>query len=140
MYLLAWDLDRDDWRVFRADRVTPRIPTGPRFVPREIADPVAFLAARFKGSAGADRWPCEGSAVLAAPAADVVPFAGDGTVEPLGDDRCRVRLGAWSWPGLAALLARFDTDITDASPDALRAAFAGLASRAAAAAGAKIGG
>ena len=34
-YLLAWDLARGDWRTFRADRIQPRIPTGPRFVPRE---------------------------------------------------------------------------------------------------------
>jgi predicted DNA-binding transcriptional regulator YafY len=35
-YLLAWDLDRGDWRTFRADRMRPRIPTGPRFAPREL--------------------------------------------------------------------------------------------------------
>ena len=35
-YLLAWDLDRDDWRTFRVDRITPRTPTGPRFTPREL--------------------------------------------------------------------------------------------------------
>ncbi|TQM38041.1 helix-turn-helix transcriptional regulator [Pseudonocardia cypriaca] len=35
-YLLAWDLDRADWRTFRVDRLHPRIPTGPRFVPREL--------------------------------------------------------------------------------------------------------
>jgi predicted DNA-binding transcriptional regulator YafY len=35
-YLLAWDLDRGDWRTFRVDRIRPRIPTGPRFVPREL--------------------------------------------------------------------------------------------------------
>ncbi|MGW4798330.1 helix-turn-helix transcriptional regulator, partial [Nonomuraea sp. NPDC004297] len=29
-YLVAWDLDRDDWRIFRADRITPRTPNGPR--------------------------------------------------------------------------------------------------------------
>ncbi|MEU9835584.1 YafY family protein [Streptosporangium sp. NPDC048047] len=34
-YLLAWDVRRDDWRVFRADRITPRTPQGPRFSPRE---------------------------------------------------------------------------------------------------------
>ena len=33
-YLLAWDVERGDWRTFRADRVTPRVPTGPRFVHR----------------------------------------------------------------------------------------------------------
>src|SRR4051812_18191991 len=35
-YLVAWDLDRGDWRTFRVDRISPRIPTGPRFVPREL--------------------------------------------------------------------------------------------------------
>ena len=34
-YLVAWDLDRDDWRTFRADRIVPRTPAGPRFTPRE---------------------------------------------------------------------------------------------------------
>ncbi len=38
-YLVAWDVDRGDWRTFRADRITPRIPTGPRFAPREPPDP-----------------------------------------------------------------------------------------------------
>lgn len=33
-YLVAWDLERDDWRIFRADRIMSRSPTGPRFVPR----------------------------------------------------------------------------------------------------------
>ncbi|WP_161962339.1 helix-turn-helix transcriptional regulator [Nocardioides speluncae] len=35
-YLVAYDLDRADWRTFRVDRLTPRIPTGPRFTPREL--------------------------------------------------------------------------------------------------------
>ena len=37
-YLVAWDLDRDDWRTFRVDRLEPRIPTGPRFTPRDVPD------------------------------------------------------------------------------------------------------
>jgi WYL domain len=37
-YLVAWDVDRDDWRTFRADRIQSRIPTGPRFVPRDPPD------------------------------------------------------------------------------------------------------
>ena len=35
-YLVAWDLAREDWRSFRVDRMEPKIPTGPRFVPREL--------------------------------------------------------------------------------------------------------
>ena len=38
-YLVAWDVDRQDWRTFRVDRLTPRTPTGPRFVPREAPAP-----------------------------------------------------------------------------------------------------
>ncbi|MEV7418623.1 YafY family protein [Streptomyces sp. NPDC089919] len=33
-YLVAWDVDRADWRTFRADRIEPRPPHGPRFAPR----------------------------------------------------------------------------------------------------------
>ncbi|WP_327205486.1 MULTISPECIES: helix-turn-helix transcriptional regulator [unclassified Rathayibacter] len=29
-YLVGWDLDRDDWRVSRADRLAPRTPRGAR--------------------------------------------------------------------------------------------------------------
>jgi WYL domain-containing protein len=43
-YLLGWDVDRRDWRTFRADRIRPRLPTGPRFTPREPPeDPVAHV-------------------------------------------------------------------------------------------------
>lgn len=37
-YLIAWDLDRNDWRTFRLDRLAPVIPTGPRFTPREVPE------------------------------------------------------------------------------------------------------
>ncbi|PTU55941.1 transcriptional regulator [Sphaerisporangium cinnabarinum] len=51
-YAVAWDVDRDDWRTFRLDRMTPRAPTGPRFVAREVpgGDVGAFVAARFTGA------------------------------------------------------------------------------------------
>jgi predicted DNA-binding transcriptional regulator YafY len=135
-YLVAWDLDRDDWRTFRADRITPRTPTGPRFAPREVpgGDVAAFVAGRFRGADGPGAWPCRGEVVLALPAADVIPFAGDAVVEELGSDRCRLVLGSWSWVGLAAALGRFDADIEVVGPDELRHAFARLAHRCAAAA------
>ena len=34
-YLMAYDLERADWRTFRLDRLAPRMPTGPRFAPRQ---------------------------------------------------------------------------------------------------------
>lgn len=130
-YLLAWDLDRDDWRTFRVDRVLPRVPHGPRFREREIpgGDAAAFVAARFKGSQDADAWPCVGEAILSVPARDVLPYIGDGTVEALDDGRCRVILGSWSWIGLAASLGMFDADVEVVGPPELADGVATLARR-----------
>jgi biotin operon repressor len=134
-YLVAWDLDRDDWRIFRADRISPRAPTGPRFVPRGLpAGSVAeFVTGRFRGGSG--DWPCRGEVILDLPAAAVSPHARDGVVEELGPDRCRLTLGSWSWPGLAAAVGRFDAGFEVVGPPELRQACAGLARRYAAASG-----
>ena len=131
-YLLAWDLDRADWRTFRLDRITPRTPLGARFTPRDVpgGDPGAFVAALFRGSRDpGEGWPCRGSVVLAVPASAVAPYVGDAAVEPLDDDRCRVSAGAWSWTGLAASLLRLDADVVEARPRELVDAFAVLATR-----------
>ncbi|MFE2822054.1 helix-turn-helix transcriptional regulator [Streptomyces sp. NPDC059271] len=164
-YLVAWDLDRDDWRTFRADRIDPRTPTGPRFTPREVpgGDVAAFVAGRFRGSKaragvgtdgspgargsteaeGSDGsggsvpfadWPCRGEVLLDLPAAVVSGYASDGVVEELGPGRCRLVLGSWSWAGLAAAVAGFDTEIQVVGPPELADAFARLARRCARAA------
>lgn len=135
-YLVAWDLDRDDWRTFRVDRITPRTPTGPRFTPRALpgGEVAAFVAGRFQGSDGSGGRPCTGEVILGLPASVVSTYTRDGVVEELGPERCRLVLGAWSWPGLAAALCRFDTDIQVVGPAELRDAFALLARRCAVAA------
>ncbi|GLY41928.1 DeoR family transcriptional regulator [Amycolatopsis sp. NBRC 101858] len=130
-YLVAWDLDRADWRTFRVDRMTPRVPNGPRFVPRELpgGDVAAFVADRFSG-----KDECRGEVILDLPANVVSTYAADGVVEELGPDRCRLVLGAWSWVGLAASIGRFDADVEVVGPEELREAFGQLARRYAAAA------
>ncbi|MEU5700701.1 helix-turn-helix transcriptional regulator [Streptomyces aurantiacus] len=139
-YLVAWDLDREDWRTFRADRITPRTPTGPRFTPRELpgGDVAAFVAARFRGADGSGSseasayfgdWPCRGEVILGLPASAVAPFAQDAVVEELGPDRCRLTLGSWSWVGMAAGIGRFDTAIEVVGPAELKDACAQLAGR-----------
>lgn len=144
-YLVAWDLDREDWRVFRADRITPRTPAGPRFTPRELpgGSVAGFVTGRFRGAAdgsggsgsdGSGDWPCRGEVILDLPAADVSRFARDGVVEELGQDRCRLVLGSWSWPALAAAVGMFDAGIEVVGPPELTAAFGRLARRYAAAA------
>jgi predicted DNA-binding transcriptional regulator YafY len=128
-YLVAWDLDRDDWRTFRADRITPRTPTGPRFTPREVpgGDVTTFVAGRFRG--GVSDWPCRGEVILDLPAAIASRYTRDGVVEELGHDRCRIVMGSWSWAGLAAAIGKFDADIEVVGPAELKDAFAHLARR-----------
>jgi predicted DNA-binding transcriptional regulator YafY len=135
-YLVAWDLDRDDWRTFRADRITPRTPTGPRFTPRKLpgGTVAAFVTSRFRGSDGSGDWPCRGEVILDLPAAVVLRYTREGIVEEVGPDRCRLVLGSWSWAGLAAAIGRFDADIEVIGPTELKTAFAHLARRYASAA------
>src|SRR6185437_16783478 len=47
-YLLAFDVDRQDWRTLRVDRLIPRIPNGPRFTPRPLPSPdvAAYVSSR----------------------------------------------------------------------------------------------
>ncbi|MEU4690145.1 WYL domain-containing protein [Actinoplanes sp. NPDC023714] len=124
-YLVAYDLGRHDWRVFRADRLRLRTPNGPRFAPRRVpgGDVGAFVTARFRGVA------CTGTVILALDAAEILPYVGDGVLEELGPGRCRLTLGSWSWMSLAAGFARFDADFDVVEPPELVEAFARLGRR-----------
>ena len=130
-YLLAWDSEADDWRTFRLDRMRPRIPTGPSFTPRPLpaSDAQTYLAARAKGSASEDRWPCVGEIVIALSAREVAPWVSEGQWEELDDGSCHVTVGAWSWVGVLASIARFDAPFTIVGPAELRAAAGMLAGR-----------
>ncbi|MGW5669268.1 helix-turn-helix transcriptional regulator [Micromonospora sp. NPDC003776] len=49
-YLMAWDVDRDDWRTFRLDRMSEMAATTWRFRPREHPDPVAYVQRSVTGA------------------------------------------------------------------------------------------
>jgi predicted DNA-binding transcriptional regulator YafY len=129
--LVAWDLDRDDWRLFRADRITPRTPTGPRFTPRQVpgGDVREYVSARSKGSDLVNAWPCNGKVILDLPASAVVPFAGGGIVESIGPGRSSLEVGSWSWGSLAASFGRFGVDMEVVYPPELADAFRVIAQR-----------
>lgn len=134
-YLVAWDLDRADWRTFRLDRLAPQ-PGGARFTRRPLPAPdaPAFVAARARGATTNDQWPCTGQVVLPLLAREVAPWLGDGTLEELLDGTTRITVGSWSWTGVLARVARFDVPFTIVGPEQLRAAARTLAERLTAAA------
>ncbi|MET3804230.1 putative DNA-binding transcriptional regulator YafY [Nakamurella sp. UYEF19] len=135
-YLVAWDLDRADWRTFRVDRLTPRFGTGPRFDRRELpADDVGhYVTRQFDRGSTRRRWPCQGFVELDAPATLVARWAPEGaTVEETSENTCTLGLGAWSWVGLAALVSTFAADFEVMGPPELAAACVELAERYAAA-------
>ncbi|MCE0537594.1 YafY family transcriptional regulator [Kineosporia rhizophila] len=131
-YLVAWDLERKDWRTFRVDRISLRTPNGPRFAPREVpgGDVARHVLSTFRGSGDSSgNWPCQGTVILDRPTADIAPYIADGIVQEAGPDRCRLTLGAWSWPALAAAIARYDAEIEVVGPAELAEAFTELADR-----------
>ncbi|WP_308113762.1 helix-turn-helix transcriptional regulator [Kineosporia corallincola] len=136
-YLVAYDLERQDWRTFRADRISLRTPNGPRFTPRPLPgdDVSAFVISRFRGSGDSTgAWPCTGTVVLDVDAATLAPYIRDGVLEDAGGPgRCRLTLGSWSWNSLAAAFAGFGAGITEVRPSELTEAFTQLARRCAAA-------
>ncbi|MFY1698411.1 MULTISPECIES: hypothetical protein [unclassified Solwaraspora] len=74
-------------------------------------------------------WPCQGTVILDLPAATVANYTRDGHIEEIGPDRCKLTLGSWSWPSLAAAIARYDADIEVVGPDELSDAFTHLVQR-----------
>jgi predicted DNA-binding transcriptional regulator YafY len=118
-YLIAYDLHRDDWRTFRVDRITPKIPTGPRFTPRELPDEdVAAYVAR-NVSAAAWRY---GARVIVHAPADVVTERINpavGTVEPVDDRTCLLQTGADTIETLGVYLGMLGVDFTVTEPSEL---------------------
>ncbi len=133
-YLVAWDLDRDDWRTFRLDRLRLKAGGAP-FTARPIPTGAAgtFVEARAKGSTDAATWPVHGEFAFPLPPAAVAPWIGDGDLEELPDGGCRVRIGSWSYAGLLSWVLRFDVAFTVIGPPELRAAAGTVAARLAAA-------
>ncbi|MEV4278011.1 helix-turn-helix transcriptional regulator [Actinoplanes xinjiangensis] len=118
-YLVAWDLDRGDWRSFRVDRLTAPEPTGARFRPRELpgGDPVEWLRSRMRTIPS--RY--DVSVVIQIDAATIRGFVGNwGRAEELPEGGCRLRMNVddLGWPVM--VLGVLAVPFTVESPDELR--------------------
>lgn len=109
-YLVGFDMDRSDWRTFRVDRMTPKIPSGPRFAPRRLppGDPSTMVLRGRRDAMFAYR----ADVLVLAAAAVVHPRIPTGVwwVDARDDDSATLHAGAQTAQLLAAYLAAMDLD------------------------------
>ncbi|MFD6399134.1 helix-turn-helix transcriptional regulator [Nocardia sp. NPDC060249] len=130
-YLVGYDLDRQDWRSYRLDRISPKTPTGPRFTARDL--PARDLATFVTRGRMAALWNYTARVIVDAPAETVAARIPSGiwTVEPIDPHTSALEAGAQSPQLLAAYLAAMDLDFhleAGHAPE-LGAAIATLAAR-----------
>ncbi|MFC8598077.1 helix-turn-helix transcriptional regulator [Isoptericola sp. NPDC057191] len=127
-FLLAWDLDRLDWRVFRVDRMEPRAPTGARFRRREI--PEDAVVEHVVGRVRRATWRYRARLRVHAPAAEVaVRIGAPLDITEDGPAACRVGVGSDDPDRLALWIAQLGADVEVLEGEELAAAFDRLAER-----------
>ena len=118
-YLVAFDLGRDDWRTFRVDRMAETRGVGHRFRAREL--PAEDIAAYVASKTRQVQMKVSGRVIVHASASFVEECIGSwtqGSIEPLGEERCRVQIGARSPQDIAFWLGVLDADFeVDDSPE-----------------------
>ncbi|MGG2461377.1 helix-turn-helix transcriptional regulator [Streptomyces sp. RGM 3693] len=119
-YLLAHDTDKDDWRLFRLDRISNATPTGRRVPPRPIPgeDPAAFVASRL--SAAPTRYRAVATVHTSAEQVRARTPGLATRVRPGDGNTCLVDASDDYLPRIAQTLVGLDADYTlDADPDVL---------------------
>ncbi|MEP9385281.1 YafY family protein [Nocardioides sp. KR10-350] len=132
-YLMAFDLDRDDWRTFRLDRLRDLRTSTLRYRPRDHPDPAQFVQRAISSSSYAH----PARIRLRAPAAaarERIP-AWIGGITPEGEDHCVLETGAHDLWALALHLGLLGIDFEVLEPAELGEYVAQAGARMTAAAG-----
>jgi predicted DNA-binding transcriptional regulator YafY len=118
-YLVAWDRDREDWRTFRVDRMTPRLPAGPKFAPRELPD--EDLARYVSNRVSAAPWRITAHITVHAPAAVVAERIPSyvGSIQSVDAETCVLSSGNDNAEMFAGYLGMIGFDFTVTSPPEL---------------------
>ncbi|MGW7289467.1 helix-turn-helix transcriptional regulator [Streptomyces sp. NPDC054847] len=118
-YLVAWDVERGDWRTFRADRIVPRPPHGPRFAPR--TPPADDLAAYVSKGVSIGAYAAHAVVLLHTSAEQAAGIIGpsDGVLEAVDDSRCLLRTGAASLDVMVVHLMLLGVDFEVVEPPEL---------------------
>ncbi|RNI25289.1 helix-turn-helix transcriptional regulator [Flexivirga caeni] len=125
-YLMAFDLDRDDWRSFRLDRMSEVRASTFGFTPRPAPDAETFI--RRSVSSG---WEYEATVRVRCAIDEVRDRVGGwGTLTAVDDAHCELRVGAHDLDMLAWWLLRLPADFEVLDNEELVAAYRRLAVRA----------
>lgn len=123
-YLVAFDLDRDDWRTFRLDRVTNPVPTGIRAATRRGPDPVELV----QQGITVDVWDFSASVILDAGVErarrEIAPTVG--TVTAIDEKTTRLSIGADDMGWLARFLLGLSMNFEVESPPELKSELAAI--------------
>ena len=127
-YLVAYDLDRGDWRCFRLDRLSAPRGDGSRFAPRRL--PAADAAEFVRSSLSGLRSPAEVEVLARTGAERVRRRIGRwAEAEDLPDGTCRVRMRADDLDWAVVALGMLGADFQVVSPPQLRERLRELAGR-----------
>jgi predicted DNA-binding transcriptional regulator YafY len=125
---MAYDVDRDDWRTFRLDRMAAVEATTWRFKPREHEDPATYVQRSVTRSA----YRIEARVLVHAPLAQVADRTSVRavTLTAVDDHTTLLEAGAESLQGLAFHLSWLGVEFEVQEPAELREALADLGARA----------
>jgi predicted DNA-binding transcriptional regulator YafY len=126
-YLMAWDVDREDWRSFRLDRMRTVKASTWRFKPRDHPDPVAYIQKSVSSSGYRVQAVIRMFASADAVRERVTPTSG--TVTPIDDETCMLEAGADSLYPLAFHLSWLGFDFEVIEPPELKDALRRLGER-----------
>ncbi|MEV7604728.1 transcriptional regulator [Paenarthrobacter sp. NPDC089322] len=115
-YLVAWDVDREDWRTFRADRIASLPSERKKYVPRPL--PAEDLAAYVQQSITRSPYRFDVVVRLRAPLAEVAAVVGPhiASLSPDGPTATILRAGWDNLAAPAAQLAALDMDFEILEP------------------------
>lgn len=118
-YLLSWDMERQDWRTFRVDRMEAPLLTGVRFQQRELPaeDAAAYVAQSITSSLAAYRALVTLHAPVEVVAERIRPR--DGILTAVDDQTCLLRSAADSLEWLALTIGMFGIEFEVHEPPEL---------------------
>ncbi|WP_025349172.1 helix-turn-helix transcriptional regulator [Nocardia nova] len=117
-YLVAFDRDRDDWRIFRVDRIVNPLPIGLRAAIREVP---GGDAANFVRDSLYSLAPVHRAEITVFAGAAEIAATGIGEVEAADEHSCRVTTAADTLPWLLLRLIRLGHDFRVDGPPELAA-------------------